>query len=129
MKFPTLALLVSVMTIHLAGQASQVYSKSELKRMLSTAHTSDDFDRLAVYFDQRSEEFQLKAGQEENELNRLLALPYHARSYPNQVEQTRDLITRYKAQAKTSADQAKGYRERAKALAGTSPSSVSLPVK
>jgi hypothetical protein len=126
-KFPTIVLLVSVMTIDLAGQASQVYSKSELKRMLSTAQTSDDFNRLAVYFDQRSEEFQLKAGQEENELNRLLALPYHARSYPTQVERTRDLITRYKTQASTSADRAKTYHERAKVLAGTSPSSVSPP--
>jgi hypothetical protein len=92
--------------------------------MISTAQTPDDFERLAVYFDNRSEEFKLKAQQQENELSRLLALPYHARSYPTQVEQTRDQIAKYKTQSSTSADQAKGYRERAKVLAGTSPSSV-----
>lgn len=114
MKFRTVVLLMSIVLINLVGRGSQEPSKSEVKRMVSSAHTPDDFERLAAYFDQRSEEFQQKAQQQEKELERLLALPYHARNYPTQVAYTRDLIARYKTQASASAEQARGYREHAR---------------
>jgi arginine utilization protein RocB len=99
-----------VVGITVVGDSSQLPNKSEIKHIISTAHTSDDFRRLAEYFDQRSAEFERKAQQQEKELARLLALPFHARSYPTQVATTRDLISRYKTQASTNAEQAKEYR-------------------
>ena len=125
MKSRTAVLLMSIALITLAGRASHGPSKSEVKRMVSSAHSADDFTRLAVYFDQRSEEFQEKAQRQEKELQRLLALPYHARSYPTQVACTRDLIVHYRTQAHTCAEQANGYREHAREL----ESAPAAPVK
>lgn len=129
MKFRTVLLLTSIAVTTLAGHASPVPSKSEVKRMVSSAHSPDDFERLAVYFDQRSEGFQEKALQQEIELHRLLALPYHARSYPTQVASTRDQIARYKAQATASAETAKEYREHAGELESGPALSTAAPVK
>jgi hypothetical protein len=109
--------------------ASQSPNKSELKHMISTAHTPNDFQQLADYCDQRSAEFESKAQEQQKELDRLLALPFHARSYPTQVATTRDLISKYKTQASSSAEQAREYRERAETLSGATPSRTASPAK
>lgn len=88
------------------------YSRSEIKQMIRDAKTPEEFERLADYFDYRAMEFEEKSEQQEAELQRLLALPYHARSYPSQVDSTRELIKRYKAQAKEYSSQADVYRGR-----------------
>lgn len=129
MKFRTIVFSLMIGGISVVGNASQLPNKSEVKHMISTAHTPDDFQRLADYYDQRSAEFERKAEQQEKELDRLLALPFHARSYPTQVETTRNLISNYKTQASTSAGQAREYRGRAKTLAGAAPSGAVAPVK
>jgi hypothetical protein len=128
-KFRTIIFSLAIGGISVVGNASQLPNKSEVKHMISTAHTPDDFQRLADYYDQRSAEFERKAGQQEKELDRLLALPFHARSYPTQVETTRNLISNYKTQASTSAGQAREYRRHAKTLAGEAPSGAVAPVK
>jgi hypothetical protein len=89
------------------------YSRSEVKKMVRDAKTPEDFNRLADYFDYRSLEFEQKSQEQVKELQRLLALPYHARTYQSQVDYTRELIKRYKAQAQAYSTQADAYRENA----------------
>jgi hypothetical protein len=95
------------------------YSHSEIKKMVRDAKTSDDFMRLAEYFDYQAMEFEQKSQDELVELQRLLALPFHARSYPTQVDNTRDLITRYKAKAQECSARAIVYRKSASASSET----------
>jgi hypothetical protein len=129
MKFHTSVFSLLVATISVVGNASNLPNKSEVKHMISTAHTPSDFQQLADYCDQRSAEFEAKAQQQQKELDRLLALPFHARSYPTEVATTRDLISKYKTQASSSAQQAWEYRERVETLAGATPSRTASPAK
>ena len=87
------------------------YSRSEIKAMISDAKTSEDFRQLAYYFDYQSLEFDRKADDQAKELQRLLALPFHARSYPTQVENTRELIKTYRIKAKECSARSNAYRE------------------
>jgi hypothetical protein len=87
------------------------YSRSEIKKMIQDAKTPEEFGRLADYFDYRSMEFEQKSEDQLRELQRLLALPYHSRTYPSQVDYTRELIKRYKAQAQECSDRADAFRE------------------
>ena len=57
------------------------YSRSEIRRMIQAAKTPEDFQRLADYFDYQSLAFKQKANEQLNELERLLALRYHAKIY------------------------------------------------
>ena len=87
------------------------YSRSEIKEMIRNANTSEDFERLADYYDYQSLEFRQKADDQVKELERLLALPFHARSYPTQVEYTRELIKKYRTKADECTTQADAKRE------------------
>ena len=87
------------------------YSASEIKKMIHDAKAPDDFRRLADYFDFRAMEFEQKAEVQLKELQRLLALRYHARIYATQVDNTRELMKRYKAQAQKCSARATAYRE------------------
>jgi hypothetical protein len=98
----------------LSENSSPRYTRSEIKRMTRVAQTEDDFDRLAAYFDQRAMVYETKSQTEEQELNRLLALPFHARSYATQVESTRIRMDHFKALSHTCSEQAAMYRERVK---------------
>ena len=91
------------------------YRHSEIKKMIHDAKSSEDFRQLADYFDYQALEFDQKAQEQLKELQRLLALPYHARSYPTQVEITRNLITRYRTKANECSARADAYREQATA--------------
>lgn len=88
------------------------YSASEIRKMIYYAKTPDDFRRLADYLDFRSMEFEQKAGVQLKELQRLLALRFHARIYATQIDNTRELIKRYKAQAQGCSARATAYRAR-----------------
>jgi hypothetical protein len=93
-----------------APDQPQKYSRSEIKKMTQDAKTAEDFQRLADYFDYQSLTFGQKADQQEVELERLLALPFHARSYPTQIENTRELIKKYRLKADECSDRANSYR-------------------
>lgn len=86
------------------------YRRSEVKRMIQGAKTPEDFQRLADYFDYQSLAFQQKAEDQLKDLERLLALRYHARSYPTQVEYTRELIVKYRTKADECSARADKYR-------------------
>jgi hypothetical protein len=86
------------------------YRRSEIKRMIQGANTPEDFQRLADYFDYQSLVFQQKAEDQVKDLERLLALRFHARSYPTQVEYTRELILQYRTKADECSARADTYR-------------------
>lgn len=94
----------------LAPDQPAKYSRSEIKKMIQEAKTREDFERLADYFDYQSMEFEQKADDQVKELERLLALPCHARSYPTQVDSTRELIKKYRAKADECSTRANAYR-------------------
>jgi len=89
------------------------YSRSEIKKMTHNAKTSEDYERLADYFDFRAMEFEQKSQDQLKELERLLALSYRAKSYPMQVDSAREFLRRYKAQAQECSARAAAYREHA----------------
>jgi len=125
LKALSILLLIWLLEVYAFGQASQmtsiaalrqeselasVYSHADVKRIMKTAHTAEDFRQLASYFDRQAGIYAAKQEAETKELYRLLALPYHARSYPAQVEGTRTRIERFKALSHEYSEQAAGYR-------------------
>lgn len=88
------------------------YSRSEVRNMIHAAKTPDDIGRLADYFDFRAMEFEQKSEQQLKELQRLVALPYRARSYATQVDITRELIKRYGVQSQECSARVAIYRAR-----------------
>lgn len=141
MKTPSVLLLTFVIPICALGQASQMvsisalrqesevanaYTRADVKRLVKAAQTADEFERLAVYFDRQAEENAAKFAVEQKELDRLLALRYHARSYPTQVESTRNRIDHFKTLSHRCSEQAALYRARAK-VADTTASVTSRP--
>jgi hypothetical protein len=98
----------------LSENMSPHYTRSEIKQLTRGAQTADDFERLADYFDRKAKEYETKSQSEEQEFDRLLALPFHARSYSTQVESTRNRIDHFKALSRRYFKQAEMYRERVK---------------
>jgi len=95
------------------------YSRAKIKRMMRNARTSEDYEQLADYFDYQALEYEQKARAQVNELQRLVTLSYHARSYPMQFASTRELIQRYRAKAHECSDRARAYREQTSVSGGT----------
>ncbi len=79
---------------------SRPYPRNELSEL----------KRLGNYYDYQSLVFKQKAEEQVNELERLLALRYHAKSYPIQVDYTRELIKEYRIKADECSDRANTYR-------------------
>ena len=72
------------------------YSALEIRKMIHDAKTPDDFRRLADYFDFQAMEFEQRSEVQLKELQRLLALRFHARTYATQVDNTRELMSAIK---------------------------------
>ena len=107
--------LISISTLQHESEVAAGYSRTDVKRLMKSAQTADEFEHLAVYFDRQAEEYAAKYDAEQKELDRLLALRYHARSYPAQVEGTRNRIDHFKALSQKCSEQAALYRARARA--------------
>src|ERR1700758_4709349 len=126
MKMLAVLFLTVIIPIQILGQStnqSPQYTRSELNQMILSAQNAGDFERLANHFEREASNYQTKSESEEKELHRLLALPFHARSYPTQVEGTRNRIARFNALSQKYSEQAAIYREQAKA-GGSIPVSV-----
>lgn len=113
--------MISISTLEQESQVATAYTRTDIKHLVKTAQTNDEFERLADYFDRQAEEYTAKHEAEQKELDRLLALRYHARSYPTQVESTRNRIDHFKALSRQCSEQAALYRARAKAADTTGP--------
>jgi len=113
--------LISISTLQQESEIATAYTRADIKHMMKTAQTADEFEGLAFYFDRQAEEYAAKYEAEQKELDRLLALRYHARSYPAQVESTRNRIDHFKALSHRCSEQAALYRASAKAAGTTGP--------
>jgi hypothetical protein len=113
--------MISISTLQQESQVASAYTRTDIKHLVKTARTPDEFERLADYLDRQAEEYAAKYEAEQRELDRLLALRYHARSYPTQVESTQNRIDHFKALSRQRSEQAELYRARAKAADTTGP--------
>ena len=113
--------LISISALQQESTVATAFTRADVKRLVKTAQTADEFERLAVYFDRQAEEYAGKHDAEQKELDRLLALRYHARSYPAQVEGTRNRMDHFKALTRKCSEQAEQYRARATAADTTGP--------
>lgn len=95
------------------------YSRAQIKQMVRNARTPEDYERLVDYFDYQALAYEQKARGQVNELQRLVALPYHSRGYPMQFASTLELIRRYRAKAHECSNQARAYREQTNGSDGT----------
>jgi len=110
-----IARMIIVSSISVSGLSQNVpashpkYDRSELKQMVRTAHTSEDFERLATYFDDREQEFRKKAEDEKRELDRRLAMPYASPKYPTPADSARGLLQYYQLKADEFEQRATAY--------------------
>jgi hypothetical protein len=106
--------MISVSTLRQESEVASAYGRADVERLMKNAQTAVEFGQLAAYFDLQAEMYAARYEAEEKELYRLLALPYHARSYPAQVENTRNRIDHFKALSHKCSEQAALFRARAK---------------
>jgi hypothetical protein len=114
-----IAVMIIVSSISVFGLCQNVpashpkHNRSELKQMIRTAHTSEDFERLATYFGDKEQEFRKKAQDEKRELDRRLAMPYASPKYPTPADSARGLLQYYELKADECGQRATNYHLRA----------------
>lgn len=117
--------MISISSLRQESDVASTYRRGDIEHLKKTAHTAEDFGPLADYSEHQAEVYAAKCDSEEKELDRLLALRYHARSYPAQLENTRNRIEHFKALSHKYSEQAALYREREKPEGATG--AVALP--
>ena len=105
--------MISISTLRQESGVASAFSPADMKHLMKTAHTKQEFGEIAAYLDGQAMMYASRYEAEEKELYRLLALPYHARSYPAQVEGTRNRMDKFKALSRKCSEQAALYRARA----------------
>src|ERR1700733_1668847 len=114
-----IAVMIIVSSISVFGLCQNVpashqkYHRSELKQMARTAHTSEDLERLATYFEDKEQEFRKKAEDEKRELDRRLAMPYASPKYPTPADSARGWLQYYLLKADEFGQRATNYNLRA----------------
>jgi hypothetical protein len=116
--------MISISALREESHVASAYSRPQIEKLTRTAHTAEDFGHLADYFDSQAEIYAARYEEEQKELDRLLALHYHARSYPAQLENTRNRAASFKALSYKSSEKATFYRGRANAES-TTPANAS----
>jgi len=87
--------------------------RADVKRLLKSAQTREEFAQLAAYFDDRSKEFEQKAREEDKELDRLNNATFRAKNYPILVDHARNSGDYDRSEAKTCAEQALTFHQKA----------------
>jgi hypothetical protein len=91
---------------------SAIHSSSELKSMLRSAHTVQDYSALATYFRGRQSEFEQQAQSEKIELDRRSMNPaLVAAKYPNPVASSRNRYEYFTYEAQQMGQQAAHYEQ------------------
>lgn len=96
-----------------------------LKHLIHSAHSPEQFNALADYFDQKQNEYLQKSADEEVELNRRLAAPHLSPKYPTPADSARRLLGYYEAEAEEYGQRAEAYRLEAKRANGATSTLVS----
>jgi hypothetical protein len=102
--------IISISALRQESDVASRYSSADMKHLIKTAHTREEFGEVAAYFDRQAEIDAARYETEKRDLYRLLALRYHARSYSAQVENTRNRMDHFKALSRKCYGQAKLYR-------------------
>lgn len=123
-KFLVTVIITATLTSTVARSQSDLpnrpaYSDSELKELIHTAHTPEQFNALGDYFGQKQKEYLQKAADEQIELNRRLAAPILSPKSPTPVDTARSLLEYYEARAEEYGHRADEYRLKAKGANGT----------
>src|SRR5579863_9219519 len=105
--------MISISALRQESVVASAYTPVEMKHLIKTAHTEKDFGEIAAYFDAQAEMYAARYETEAKEFYRLVALPYHARSFAAQVENTRNRMDKFKALARKYSQQAALYRAQA----------------
>jgi len=87
--------------------------QSDVKRLLKSAQTREEYAQLAAYFEDRSKDFEQKAREEDQELNRLNQATFRAKNFPILVDRARNSGDYDRAQSKKCAEEALTYRQKA----------------
>lgn len=107
--------MISISALREESNVASAYNLASVQQLMKTAVSAEDFGHLADYFDNQAEIYAARYEDEQNELYRLLALRYHARSYPAQLENTRNRVAHFKELLHKCSEQARAYRERVNA--------------
>jgi hypothetical protein len=113
-KLPIACALLACATASVAvraeSAATQNLSRSDLKRMVQNAHTTEDYLTLASYFRWRQQEFQQQAQSEKIEWDRRAMNSYLAAAkYPNPVTSSRNRYEYFTYEAQKMGQQAAHY--------------------
>jgi hypothetical protein len=111
-----LATGISVMCWSQDSSAKASLKQADVKRLVNSATTSEEFTTLASYFNQRAMLFEQKAAEEDAELNRLNYETYKAKNFPIQIDRAQRSGDWDRAEAKKCSDAARAFRTRAAAL-------------
>lgn len=119
------ASLASILARSQSGLAENpTHSHSELKYLIRTAHSPEQFNALADYFDGKQKEYMQKSADEKTELNRRLAATNLSPKYPTPVDTARRLLGYYEAKAEEYGHRADAYRLEARRANGTTSTLV-----
>lgn len=91
--------------------------RADVKRLLKSAQTREEFAELAAYFDQRSYEFEVKAREEDKELARLNNSTFRAKNFPILVDRARNSGDYDRSEANKCAEQASVFHQKAEGSA------------
>jgi hypothetical protein len=98
------------LTVRAESPASANLSRDDLKQMMRSAHTSEDYLTLASYFRFRQQQFEQQAQSEKIELDRRAANSYLAAAkYPNPVVSSRNRYEYFTYEAQKMSAQAARY--------------------
>lgn len=98
------------------SSAKASLKRADVKRLINSAKTPEDFATLASNFDQRAKLFGQKAAEEDAELKMLSELTFRAKNYPIRVDRARMSGEYDRAEEKKCSDAAVAFRLRAATL-------------
>jgi hypothetical protein len=126
-RFLVTVLLTALLASTVAHAKSYVtnrpaYSDSELRKLIRTAHTPEQFNALADYFGQKQQEYLQKSADEQVELDRRLAAPVISPKSPTPVDTAKRLLEYYEEKADGYGRRAYAYRLEAQRASGATAS-------
>lgn len=126
-QFALILMLATVGTVSMCRSEQPstpgLMKRTDVKRLLKSAHTREQFAQLAAYFDERSQGFKQKAREEDMELYRLNNATFRAKNFPILVDRARNSAEYDRSEAKKSAEEAMAFQQKAEG-ASTGQSSV-----
>jgi hypothetical protein len=87
--------------------------QTDVKRLLKSAQTREEYAQLAAYFEDRAKDFEQKAREEDKELDRLNQATFRAKNFPILVDRARNSGDYDRAESKKCAEEALAFRQKA----------------